>query len=204
MRTARATRVAPPPRRAGSARRAARETQTRAKGRAPPHRSGHSSRISIATRAYERDRDDDAYANAQRDVFDDRALVRAPARRRRGREGERDGRRGAFGDFKTPRTPTEAMRALLSPFGAFVVAAIVSVANPTFMTSGREAILMKLYERQSGGETSAYVKDGVLYRMDASGSMTANAKDGIMVDKNGGIWVSVAQKDDVTLSKQKY
>ena len=204
MRTARATRVAPPPRRAGSARRATRETQTRAKGRAPPHRSGHSSRISIATRAYERDRDDDAYANAQRDVFDDRALVRAPARRRRGREGERDGRRGAFGDFKTPRTPTEAMRALLSPFGAFVVAAIVSVANPTFMTSGREAILMKLYERQSGGETSAYVKDGVLYRMDASGSMTANAKDGIMVDKNGGIWVIVPQKDDVTLIKQKY
>jgi sugar lactone lactonase YvrE len=40
--------------------------------------------------------------------------------------------------------------------------------------------------------------------MDASGSMTANAKDGIMVDKNGGIWVIVPQKDDVTLIKQKY
>jgi hypothetical protein len=86
------------------------------------------------------------------------------------------------------------MRALLSPFGAFVVAAIVSVANPTFMTSGREAILMKIYERQRGGETSAYVKDGVLYRVNASGSMTANAKDGIVVDKNGGIWVIVPQK----------
>lgn len=83
------------------------------------------------------------------------------------------------------------------------MAAVVSAANPTFMTSGREAILMKIYEREHP-TTGAFVKDGVLYRMDRTGSMTANANDGLMVDKNGGIWIIVPQKDDATLIKEKY
>ena len=94
-------------------------------------------------------------------------------------------------------------RALVSPIGAFILAAIVSAANPTFMTSGREAILMKIYEREHP-TTGAFVKDGVLYRVDRSGSVTANANDGLMVDKNGGIWIIVPQKDDATLIKEKY
>lgn len=140
------------------------------------------------------------------DVFDDRTL--APARRMR-YEGEPRGARGAkgknSGGFRIPRTPIEALRAVVSPVGAVIIAAMVSVANPGFMDSGREAILMKIYEREHGGAVGAYVKDGVLYRMDGrTKSMTANAANGMMVDKNGGIWVIVPQKEDATLIKEKY
>jgi hypothetical protein len=140
------------------------------------------------------------------DVFDDRSL--APARRMR-YEGEPRGARGAkgknSGGFRIPRTPIEALRAVVSPVGAVIIAAMVSVANPGFMDSGREAILMKIYEREHGGAVGAYVKDGVLYRMDGrTKSMTANAANGMMVDKNGGIWVIVPQKEDATLIKEKY
>lgn len=140
------------------------------------------------------------------DVFDDRTL--APARRMR-YEGEPRGARGAkgknSGGFRIPRTPIEALRAVVSPVGAVIIAAMVSVANPGFMDSGREAILMKIYEREHGGAVGAYVKDGVLYRMDGrTKSMTANAANGMMVDRNGGIWVIVPQKEDATLIKEKY
>lgn len=140
------------------------------------------------------------------DVFDDRSL--APARRMM-YEGEPRGARGAkgknSGGFRIPRTPIEALRAVVSPVGAVIIAAMVSVANPGFMDSGREAILMKIYEREHGGAVGAYVKDGVLYRMDGrTKSMTANAANGMMVDKNGGIWVIVPQKEDATLIKEKY
>lgn len=140
------------------------------------------------------------------DVFDDRSL--APARRMM-YEGEPRGARGAkgknSGGFRIPRTPIEALRAVVSPVGAVIIAAMVSVANPGFMDSGREAILMKIYEREHSNAVGAYVKDGVLYRMDGrTKSMTANAANGMMVDKNGGIWVIVPQKEDATLIKEKY
>lgn len=138
--------------------------------------------------------------DAERETFEDVRLAPVRARPRRERSN-----RGGFAAPRVPRTPTEWARAAASPLGAFALAAIISVSNPEFMTSGREAILMRLYERQSGEETTAYVRNGVLYRYDAATkSMTANADNGLMVDKNGGIWVIVPQKEDSTLIKQKY
>jgi len=190
----------------------ARGTRARAvtrSGRAPPPLGARARRdaATITARASRERRGVDV----ERDVFDDRALVRAPppderydGRRAGARERRRRGDSASpFGDFEMPRTPAEAARALVSPIGAFILAAIVSAANPTFMTSGREAILMKIYEREHP-TTGAFVKDGVLYRVDRSGSVTANANDGLMVDKNGGIWIIVPQKDDATLIKEKY
>ena len=147
-------------------------------------------------------------ATRRADVFDDRSL--APARRmayrgepRSRSSGNAEGK--GSGGFRIPRTPVEALRAVVSPVGAVVIAAMVSAANPGFMDSGREAILMKIYEREHGDAVGAYVKDGVLYRMDGrTKSMTANAANGMMVDKNGGIWVIVPQKEDATLIKEKY
>lgn len=139
------------------------------------------------------------------DVFDDRSL--APARRMtyEGEPRSRGAKGKNSGGFRIPRTPIEALRAVVSPVGAVVIAAMVSAANPGFMDSGREAILMKIYEREHGNAVGAYVKDGVLYRMDGrTKSMTANAANGMMVDKNGGIWVIVPQKEDATLIKEKY
>lgn len=148
-------------------------------------------------------------ARAERDSGVERApnaleetrVTRVPSgERRRAWTGDAEKRRGT-----RARDAGGWARAAASPLGAFAVAAIVSAANPTFMTSGREAILMRLYERERGGEATAYVRDGVLYRWDAAtGSVTANADNGLMVDKNGGIWIVVPQKEDATLIKQKY
>jgi len=161
-------------------------------------------------RASQRERANLTSVNAK-EFVDDVALVRAKSRASRsfGRNEDdwttsanaraatgyalRDLRATAMETFKNPLTI------------AFVIASLASFANPTFMTSGREAILMKLYERESEGRAGAYVRDGVLYRVDAStGTMTANARDGVMVDPRGGIWVVVPQKFDETLIKEKY
>ena len=100
-------------------------------------------------------------------------------------------------DFEMPRTPAEAARALVSRRGVHL-AAIVGAANPTFMTSGREAVTMKIYEREHPTRASVRAR---LVSVDRSGNVTANANDGLMVDKNDG-WIIVPQKDDATLIRK--
>mmetsp|Transcript_3690 Transcript_3690/g.7957 ORF Transcript_3690/g.7957 Transcript_3690/m.7957 type:complete len:273 (-) Transcript_3690:51-869(-) len=191
-------------------------TMTHATTRVVPRRAvGEQPPRNARRRPFTRVRAGDGDIGTERDVFDDRSL--APARRRAMRDPYDDGyydeeprggraprREGRGGGASTP-APVDVAKAMLSPFGAFVIAAIVSVANPGFMTAGREAILMRIYERENGNNVEAYVRDGTLFRMDErTGVMTANAKNGLMVDPRGGIWVIVPQKFDETLIKEKY
>ena len=178
--------------------------------------------------AYERETDENALDNIQkrqrnqRDARREARPLLAPARNNTAWADEdeyfdqqRGRRRGGYDedddDFNGPRgVPPRWQNVLkkyvLNPYGAFAIAALVSVLNPQYIDKGRSNLAMQLYNRDNPGDIVAYkTKEGNLFKVSKDdGIITYNGKDGMVVDSKGGVWIAVARKDQPEIVKEKY
>jgi len=105
-----------------------------------------------------------------------------------------------------PRWQNVLKKYVLNPYGAFAIAALVSVLNPQYIDKGRSNLAMQLYNRDNPGDIVAYkTKEGNLFKVSKDdGIITYNGKDGMVVDSKGGVWIAVARKDQPEIVKEKY
>ena len=192
-------------------------------------RYGRRQRQQQTRAAYERETDENALDNIQRRQRNQRDARRearpllAPARNNTAWADEdeyfdqqRGRRRGGYeddddDDFNGPRgVPPRWQNVLkkyvLNPYGAFAIAALVSVLNPQYIDKGRSNLAMQLYNRDNPGDIVAYkTKEGNLFKVSKDdGIITYNGKDGMVVDSKGGVWIAVARKDQPEIVKEKY
>lgn len=192
-------------------------------------RYGRRQRQQQTRAAYERETDENALDDIQRRQRNQRDARRearpllAPARNNTAWADEdeyfdqqRGRRRGGYkdedeDDFNGPRgVPPRWQNVLkkyvLNPYGAFAIAALVSVLNPQYIDKGRSNLAMQLYNRDNPGDIVAYkTKEGNLFKVSKDdGIITYNGKDGMVVDSKGGVWIAVARKDQPEIVKEKY
>jgi len=174
-------------------------------------RHGRRQRQQQTRAAYERETDENALDNIQRRQRNQRDARRearpllAPARNNTAWADEDDddfnGPRGV-----PPRWQNVLKKYVLNPYGAFAIAALVSVLNPQYIDKGRSNLAMQLYNRDNPGDIVAYkTKEGNLFKVSKDdGIITYNGKDGMVVDSKGGVWIAVARKDQPEIVKEKY